>query len=231
MWPLGLGAARLAGFLRPRRRSWPGERLGRVWELRETDLGAYSRRRGDRRSGVAEAGGGRRWELCSGELVARPEQQAKGGATGDPRAGRSNTRWRCKRLEGGARRGHHWRWQWRLGVWAMRAAGSLTPFIGARALWRGSRPSTVWVMQGGGEAQQPMAAQGRRDIGTVTPRPAVWGRVAARERAGRVGLTQMGPTARGPTGTGRSRRAGQGEPRRRAWHGALSRPGCQPIST
>jgi hypothetical protein len=36
--------------------------------------------------------------------VARPEQQAKGGATGDPRAGRSNTRWRCKRPEGGARR-------------------------------------------------------------------------------------------------------------------------------
>jgi hypothetical protein len=53
---------------------------------------------------VAEASDGGRWELCSGELVARPEQQAKGGATGDPRAGRSKTRWRCKRPEGGARR-------------------------------------------------------------------------------------------------------------------------------
>jgi hypothetical protein len=31
--------------------------------------------------------------------------------------------------EGGARRGHHWRRQWRLGVWAMRAAASSTPFI------------------------------------------------------------------------------------------------------
>jgi hypothetical protein len=36
--------------------------------------------------------------------VARPEQRAKGGATGDPRAGRSNTRWWCKRSEGGVRR-------------------------------------------------------------------------------------------------------------------------------
>jgi hypothetical protein len=27
---------------------------------------------------VAEAGGGRRWELCSGELAAWPGQQAKG---------------------------------------------------------------------------------------------------------------------------------------------------------
>jgi hypothetical protein len=76
-----------------------------------------------------------------------------------------------------------------------------------------------------------MAAQGRRDVGMATLRPAVWGRVAAAERAGRVGSAQMGPTARGLTGTCRSRRAGQGEPRRRARHGALWRPGCQLILT
>jgi hypothetical protein len=39
--------------------------------------------------------------------------------------------------------------------------------------------------------------------------------VAARDRAGRVGSAQMGPTSHGPTGTGRSRHAVQGEPRQR----------------
>jgi hypothetical protein len=41
-----------------------------------------------------------------------------GEATRCPRAGRGNPRWRCKRPEGGARRGHHWQLQWRLGVGA-----------------------------------------------------------------------------------------------------------------
>jgi hypothetical protein len=50
--------------------------------LRGTDLGAYSRQRGDRRSGVAEVGGGRRWKPCSGELAAWPGQQVKGKLRG-----------------------------------------------------------------------------------------------------------------------------------------------------
>jgi hypothetical protein len=32
--------------------------------------------------GTAEAGGGRRWKLCSGELAARSGQQARGGLRG-----------------------------------------------------------------------------------------------------------------------------------------------------
>jgi hypothetical protein len=110
-----------------------------------------------------------------------------GGATGDPRAGKSNTRWQCKRPEGGARRGHHWRRQWRLGVWAMRAAVRLTPYIGARALWRGSRPSTVWALQGGGEARWPIAVQGRRGARTTTSR-----------LGGRRGVRDAWRTGRGP---------------------------------
>jgi hypothetical protein len=91
---------------------------------------------------MAEAGGGRRWRGHFGELVAWLGEQAKGKATGSPRAGRSSMCWRCKRPEGGARRGHHWRRQWRLGSsvpGAMRAAASSTPFIGARAVGRGTR--------------------------------------------------------------------------------------------
>jgi hypothetical protein len=138
---------------------------------------------------VTEAGGGGRWELCSEELVARPEQQAKGGAIGDPRAGRSNTRWRCKRPEGGARRGHHWRRQWRLGVWAMRVAASLIPFIGARALWRGSRPSTV------------MGAARRWRGATTNGSPGV-------ARRGYDDAAACGVGTRGGTGEGRKGRFG-----------------------
>jgi hypothetical protein len=43
-----------------------------------------------------------------------------GEATRGPRADRGNPRWRCKRPEGAARRGHHWRLQWRLDVGARR---------------------------------------------------------------------------------------------------------------
>jgi hypothetical protein len=135
--------------------------------LRGTDLGAYSWRRGDRRPGTAEAGGGRRWKGHSSELAAWPGQQAKGKATRSPRAGRSSTCWRCKRQEGGARRGHHWRRQWRLGgsvPGAMHAAASSTPFIGARALGRGSRYGTRAVR--GATANGSLGAA-RRTYGDV----------------------------------------------------------------
>jgi hypothetical protein len=45
--------------------------------------------------------------------------------------------------------------------WAKCAAARVTPYIGARAVWRGSRWSTVGTLQGGGEARQPIAVQGR----------------------------------------------------------------------
>jgi hypothetical protein len=180
--------------------------------LRGTDLGAYSRRRGHWQSGVVEAGGGGRWVLYSDELVAPPEQQAKGGATGDPRAGRSNTRWWCKRPEGGARRGHHWRRQWRLGVWAMRAAASLTPFIGARALWRGSRPSTVWALRRSNQWQPRGGVTWvRRHCGLRCgdawrhgrgPEGSVW-RKWVPPRADRRALAGLGVRARGHRGGAR----------------------------
>jgi hypothetical protein len=44
--------------------------------------------------------GGGRGRLDTGKLGVWPEQQVTGEATGSPRAGRSNTRWRCKRPEG-----------------------------------------------------------------------------------------------------------------------------------
>jgi hypothetical protein len=179
-------------------------------------LSAHPWRNSCRRAATAETGGGGRWKLCSDELVARPEQRATEGATGDPRAGKSNTRWRCKRSEGGARRGHHWRWQWRLGVWAMRAAASLTPFIGARTLWRGSRSSKVWVLQGGGEARRHIAAQGRRGARTSTSRLAGRRGVLTHGARGedRDGGSQGRPTTHGPAGQSRPRRACPAGPRR-----------------
>jgi hypothetical protein len=53
---------------------------------------------------------------------------------------------------------------------AMRATASLTPFVGLRALRRASRSSTVWTLRGGGEAQRPIAVQGRRGARTATSR-------------------------------------------------------------
>jgi hypothetical protein len=44
--------------------------------------------------------GGGRGGNHSGELASRAEQQAHGEASRDPREGKSNTRWRCKRPEG-----------------------------------------------------------------------------------------------------------------------------------
>jgi hypothetical protein len=46
--------------------------------LQELDLSAHLRRRGDRRAGTAEQGGGRRWRLYSDEPAVRPGQQASG---------------------------------------------------------------------------------------------------------------------------------------------------------
>jgi hypothetical protein len=87
---------------------------------------------------------------------------------------------RCKRPEGGARCGHHRRRQWQLGAWEMRTAASLTPFIGVRALRKGSRLSTVWALRGGGEARRPIAVHGRRGARTTTSR--LGGRRGVRER-------------------------------------------------
>jgi hypothetical protein len=53
----------------------------------------------------------------SGELVAWPEQHAKGEATGVPSGVRSSTCLRRKAVGGGVHREHHWWRQWRLGVW------------------------------------------------------------------------------------------------------------------
>jgi hypothetical protein len=100
MWSKGQGAARLAGFRRGRRRGWTGKWGKVVYGSHRLDLSAHLRWNWCRRAATAETGGGGHWRNHSGELVAQPEQQAKGGATGDPRAGRSNTRWRCKRPEG-----------------------------------------------------------------------------------------------------------------------------------
>jgi hypothetical protein len=61
--------------------------------------------------------GGGRGSSNSGELVAWPEQHAKGEATGDPSGVRSSTCLRRKAAGGGVHREHHRRRQWRLGVW------------------------------------------------------------------------------------------------------------------
>jgi hypothetical protein len=53
-----------------------GEVARGVYELRGLDLGAYSRWRGNRRSGAADVSDGGLWELCSSEPAARVGQQA-----------------------------------------------------------------------------------------------------------------------------------------------------------
>jgi RNase P protein component len=73
-------------FRRPRRRAWPGKRLGRVQGLRGNGLGAYSRRRDGRRPGTVGADGSGRGRNHSDELAARADQQANWEATRDPRA-------------------------------------------------------------------------------------------------------------------------------------------------
>jgi hypothetical protein len=71
----------------------------------------------------------------------------------------------------------------------MRAATSLTPFVGARALRRGSRPSTVWALRGSGEARRPIAVQGRRGAHTATSR--LGGRRGVRGRVAHGKRTRM----------------------------------------
>jgi hypothetical protein len=83
--------------------------------MQGANLGAYSRRRGDRRPSMAEAGCGGRWRGLLRCVAVRPEQPVRVVATGSPMAGRSSTCWRCKRPKDGARRGYHWRRQWWLG--------------------------------------------------------------------------------------------------------------------
>jgi hypothetical protein len=58
------------------------------------------------------------------------------GVTG-PKAGRSNTRWRCKRSEGGARRRRHWRRQWRLGARSNARDGEFNSFCRLACLEEG----------------------------------------------------------------------------------------------
>jgi hypothetical protein len=126
---------------------------------------------------VVETGGGGRWRHYSGELAARPGQQASVGPLLVLEEGKSSTCWRCKRPEGGTCREHRWRWQWRLGGSATRVTDGVDVFIakllvgeegnlrtkareGSTRRGMGSRTVTTcdrdWPMAGGGAAVQPV---------------------------------------------------------------------------
>jgi hypothetical protein len=62
-----------------------------------------------RRGGSTVSGGGRRWELGSGEVVAQLGKQVSGGALAGPRGGAWRVWWR---REGAGEGAHQWRLQW-----------------------------------------------------------------------------------------------------------------------
>jgi hypothetical protein len=162
---------------------------------------------------MAEAGGGDRWRRLLRCVAARPEQQARVGATGSPRAGRSSTCWRCKRPEGGARHGHHWRRQWWLGGSAhtrVKDGGKLLKPSSRRwGSFLARKTQGCGMGRGGARVRQRRHRPGGA-VGATLPVRA-W-RVAHGERTG-MAVRQGRPTAHGPADQSRPQRAGPAGPR------------------
>jgi hypothetical protein len=92
MWSKGQRGGATGEILATSPAALAGEVARGVYELRGSDLGAYSRQRGNRRSGAADVGDGDLWELCSGEPAARAGQQASVDASLVQEGGGSGTR-------------------------------------------------------------------------------------------------------------------------------------------
>jgi hypothetical protein len=136
-------------------------------------------------------------------------------ASGRSREGARSVRWLREQLGGeaqrwafdGARRGTVCSRGWEAAAFKA-CAGGVRRFAADRSkLWLGMGVGWPWYGEAWAATCCSRRASGERRHRRLAREGGARGRYG---EVGRVGSAQMGPTARGPTGTGRSRRAGQG---------------------